>query len=77
MSSEYDDIMAFLWDNPENNDGNKFYYNREINKWTNEKIKKSIQRISRGNCIKALDYYINTNIEIIIPEENYWNRYWF
>ena len=73
ISSEYDGIMACLWDNPENNGGNNFYFNRETNKWTNEKIKKSIPKISRGNFIKTLDYYINTNIEIIIPDENYWN----
>ena len=42
MFYEYDGIMACLWDNPETNEENKFYYNRETNKWTNEKIKKSI-----------------------------------
>jgi len=73
ISYEYDGIMACLWDNPESNEGDKIYYNRETNKWTNEKIKKSIQRISRGNFIKTLDYYINTNIEIIIPDHNHWN----
>ena len=46
MPSEYDSIMACLWDNPESNEGNKFYYYRETNKWTNEKIKKSISKIS-------------------------------
>ena len=73
MSYEYDGIMACLWDNQENNEGDRIYYNRETNKWTNEKIKKSIQKISRGNFIRTLDYYINTNVEIIIPEENHWN----
>ena len=73
MSYEYDGIMACLWDNPENNEGDKIYYNRETNKWTNEKIKRSIQKISRGNFIKTLDYYIYTNVEIIIPEDNHWN----
>ena len=70
MSYEHDGIMACLWDNPETNEENKFYYNREKNKWTNEKIKKSIPKISRRNFIKTQDYYINTNIEIIIPEDN-------
>ena len=64
--------MACLWDIPESKEGDKIYYNRENNKWTNEKIKKSIQRISRGNFIKTLDYYINTNIETIIPDNNHW-----
>ena len=73
MTYEYDGIMACLWDNPESNEENKFYYNRETNIWTNEKIKKSIQKISRGNFIRTLDYYISTNIEIIIPDFNYWN----
>ena len=73
MSSEYDGIMACLWDNPESNEGNKFYYNKETNKWTNEKIKKSISKISRGNFIKTLDYFIHSNIEIIIPNENFWS----
>ena len=72
ISYEYDGIMACLWDNQKSNEGDKFYYNRETNKWTNEKIKKNIQKISRGNYIKILDYYISTNIEIIIPEENHW-----
>ena len=72
-SYEYDGIMACLWDSPESNEENKIYYNKENNKWTNEKIKKAIQKISRGNFIKTLDYYINTNIEIIIPEYNYWS----
>jgi len=73
MSSEYDGIMACLWDNPESSEGNKFYYNRETDKWTNVKIKKSIPKFSRGNFIKTLDYYIYTNIDLIIPDKNYWN----
>ena len=32
MSYEYYGIMACLWDNPESNEGNKFYYNRETYK---------------------------------------------
>jgi len=71
-SNEYDGIMACLWDNPESNEENKIYYNKETNKWTNEKIKKTIQKISRGNFIKTLDYYIYTNIETIIPDYNHW-----
>ena len=73
MSYEYDGIMACLWDNPESNEGNKFYYDRENNKWTNENIKKNIPKISKGNFIKVMDYYISTNTEIIIPLDNYWN----
>ena len=72
ITYEYDGIMACLWDIPESKEGDKIYYNRENNKWTNEKIKKSIQRISRENFIKTLDYYINTNIETIIPDNNHW-----
>ena len=71
-SNEYDGIMACLQDNQESNEENKIYYNKETNKWTNEKIKKTIQKISRGNFIKTLDYYIYTNIETIILDYNHW-----
>ena len=52
MSSEYDGIMAYLWDNPENNEENKFYYNRETNKWTNEKIKKVYKKFQEEILLK-------------------------
>ena len=39
------------------------YFNRENNEWYDEKIKENFYRIYKGQNIKPLDYYINTNLE--------------
>ena len=52
MSYEYDGIMACLWDNPESSEGNKFYYNKETNKWTNEILKKKYQKFQEAILLK-------------------------
>jgi len=67
LLNEFNGIMACLWDNSEKISKNNNYYNREIDTWNDEIIKKGIFKISKNKGIKSSDYYITTNIEVIIP----------
>ena len=62
ISVDYDGIMACLWDTSSKDYGNMNYYNRENNKWYDEKIKDNFKIISKGKYIKPIDYIIMTNI---------------
>jgi len=66
LTKEFNGIMACLWDNSEKISENNNYYNREIDTWNDEIIRKSIFKISKDNEIKSSDYYITTNIEVVI-----------
>ena len=63
LSAEYDGITSCLWDTSKKTAGNMNYFNRENNEWYDEKIKENFYKIYKGQNIKPLDYYINTNLE--------------
>jgi len=67
LTNEFNGIMACLWDNSDKISENNNYYNRETNTWNDEIIRKGILKISKDKGIKSSDYYIKTNIEVIIP----------
>ena len=82
LSMEYNGMMACLWDSSKDikyKDNyvsyNMNYYNREEDKWFDEKLQNIILQISRGKYIKLSDYYVKTNKDILIEPNNYGNYY--
>jgi hypothetical protein len=61
FSSEYNGLMACLWDTSNKTLGEMNFYNRAINKWYDEKIKENLMEISKGKYIKSSEYYLITN----------------
>ena len=48
--------------------GDMNYYDRENDKWYDEKLKENFIQISRGKYIKPMDFYIKIHFEtVIIP----------
>jgi len=64
LSYEYEGILPCLWDIPMISSNNKnFYFNKENNKWSNDKFQNIFNIISKGKFIKLNDYYYQTNLE--------------
>ena len=65
LSSDYDGIMCCLWDTSNKEYGNMNFYDRENNKWYDDKLKENFIQISRGKYIKPKDFYIKTHFETV------------
>ena len=64
MSIEYKGILPCLWDIPFiSSNYDNFYFNKESNKWSNDKYAKIFSKISKGKFIKSFGYYYKTNLE--------------
>jgi len=64
LSYEYEGILPCLWDIPmTSSNDNNFYFNKENNKWSNDKYEKIFNKFSKGKFIKSYDYYYQTNLE--------------
>ena len=64
ISSENEGILPCLWDISEKYEGDmKYYYNKETNEWADKIIGENLLEISKGNFIKATNYYYKNNIE--------------
>ena len=61
FASNYNGIMACLWDTSNKSLGDMNYYNREKNEWYDKKLGDIFKKISKGNYIKPYEYIINTN----------------
>jgi hypothetical protein len=72
LTKEINGIMACLWDNSEKISENNNYYNREADTWNDEIIKKIINKLSKDKGEKSSDYYIMTNLEVIISYLNFY-----
>jgi len=72
LSKEFNGIMACLWDNSEKISENNNYYNRETDTWNDEKIKIIINNISKDKQLKSSDFYISTNLEVVISYLNFY-----
>ena len=57
--------MCCLWDTSNKIFGDMNYYNRETNKWYDEKIQNIFLQISSGNSIRSSDFYINTKLDTV------------
>ena len=63
LSSDYDGIMACLWDTSNKTIGDMNYYDRVNYKWYDKTIQNFIYNISKKKHINSSDYYHITNIE--------------
>ena len=60
LSADYNGMMSCLWDTSEYGESN--FYNREIDKWYDEKIRDNFQRIAKKKYIKPTEYYLISNL---------------
>ena len=81
LSMEYSGMMACLWDTSKSTiytddyfTYNMNFYNREEDKWFDEKLQSILLQISKRKFIKISDYYIKSNKEILI-QPNYRENY--
>ena len=63
FSADYDGIMSILWDTSKNTAGDMNYYNRENDRWYDEKLQNNFYSISLGKYPKPSDYYSSSNSE--------------
>jgi len=77
LSYEYEGILPCLWDIPmTSSNDNNFYFNKENNKWSDDKYEKIFNKISKGMTIKLYDYYFQTNLETEdIPVNGYYSKF--
>ena len=63
FSAAYDGFMSVLWDTSKNTAGDMNFYNRETDKWYDEKIKDNFVNIASGKYVNPTDYYKVSNSE--------------
>ena len=73
LATEYEGIMACLWDTSNKNYGDMNYYNRLTDEWYDIKIKNIFMKISKGNFVKSTDFYIYSKFETITNIEIYYD----
>ena len=66
LSSDYNGIMACLWDTSNKNIGDMNYFNRENNEWYDKTIQDFIYKISKKKYIYSSDFYHMTTSETLI-----------
>ena len=71
ISANYNGIASCLWDTSNKSLGNMNYYNRDSNKWYDEKIGDNFKQISKGKYIKPLEYYSITNSLTTYVDDNF------
>ena len=74
ISANYNGIASCLWDTSNKTLGNMNYFNRETNKWYDEKIRYNFKQISKGKYIKPLEYFSMTN-SITTYAEDYFGMF--
>ena len=70
LTKEINGFLACLWDNSEKISENNNYYNRETDSWNDEIIRNNIITISKDKEPKISDYYVKTNLEVVISYLN-------
>ena len=65
ISSDINGIMSCLWDTSNKEFGDMNFYDRENDKWYDEKLKENFMQISRGKYVKPLDFYIQIHFETV------------
>jgi hypothetical protein len=65
ISSDINGIMSCLWDTSNKKFGDMNFYDRENDKWYDDKLKENFIQISRGKYIKPTDFYIKTHFETV------------
>jgi len=70
ISASFDGIMSCLFDNSNKKYGEMNFYDRENDKWYDEKIGENFKKISKGEYTKPIDYFISTNQETVTTPNN-------
>ena len=70
LSSDLSGIMSCLFDNSNKKYGEMNFYDRENDKWYDEKIGENFKKISKGEYTKPIDYFISTNQETVTTPNN-------
>ena len=65
IASDFNGIMPCLWDTSNKKFGDMNYYDRENDKWYDDKLKENFIQISRGKYVKPMDFYIQTHFETV------------
>ena len=65
ISLDYEGIMPCLWDTSNKEFGDMNFYDRENDKWYDEKLKEIFIEISRGKYVKPKDFFIKTHLETV------------
>jgi endoglucanase len=63
FSAAYDGFMSVLWDTSKNTAGDMNFYNRETDKWYDEKIRDNFVNIAKGKYVNPTKYYSESNKE--------------
>ena len=71
LSIDYDGIMVCLWDTSKKGAGNMNFYDKENDRWYDEKIGDFFIKISKGENIKPTEYYILSNQETTYSTDSY------
>ena len=73
MTSDYDGIMTCLWDTSKKDAGDMNFYDKENDRWYDEKIKDFFIKISKGEYVKPTEYYIYSNQETVYNPDSFGN----
>ena len=65
ISSDFDGIMCCLWDTSNKLFGDMNFYDRENDKWYDEKLKEIFIQISKGKYVRPMDFYFKTHFETV------------
>jgi hypothetical protein len=73
LTTDYDGIMTCLWDTSKKGAGNMNYYDKENDRWYDEKIRDFLAKISKGEYVKPTEYYFFSNQETVYNIDPYGN----
>ena len=63
LAWEFDGVMACLWDTSNKENGDMNFYNRDTNKWYDDRIITFLQRIGKGKFVSMWANFIYSNME--------------
>ena len=75
MALAYKGAMACLWDTSKKTAGNMNFYDKENDKWYDDKIKEFFINLSKGEYVNPTDYYFYSNKETTYSLDSDGNLY--
>ena len=73
ITTDYDGIMTCLWDTSKKGAGDMNFYDKENNRWYDEKIRDYLTKIIKREYVKPTEYYILSNQETVYNNDSYGN----
>ena len=73
FSAAYDGFMSILWDTSKKTAGDMNFYNRETDKWYDDKIKDNFVKISTGKYVNPTNYFTTASSETSTSADAYGN----